>query len=307
MAPLIVLAGCAVRPAPQAPVTVVLAEAAPASERQAAGNADSGGVVLVWGTPEGGSQTTWHVAEDGTVVREERGIVVATQRGEWRWVTVDETLETTGCEGWDGAAGEPGDGRGTRAELVLGGGSARQGVIAPPAEDGVQEIDHSVQVLGSVGPYLFLRESSYVYSCGAHGFTSAAFTVWDVDRGEAVDLLGAVPGARELQGAAAKILDQDQDDAFAAAQDEESAELVQIAPSYSPRGWLRLSAQFARAACYACSDGEWASYSRSATVPMAGMPARLAPWAAPPPGVQAFLSRRPEIKMGGWSRASQPE
>lgn len=303
------LAGCAVRPVSQAPapVTVQLAEAAPGIERREATGADPGGVVLVWGSPDDGAPRTWHVAEDGSVLREEPGIVVATRQGPWRLELREEPVETTGCELWDGTLGEPGEGTATRAELVLRGGSARQEVIAPPAGDAFQEIGHAVEVLGSVGPYLFLHESTYTYACGAHGFTEASFTVWDAERRERVDLISAVPGVSALKNAAEKILNEQDDDAAAAALDGESPELVQIMPSYGRQGWLRLSAQLARAACYACSDGTWTSYSRSATVPTAWVPARLAPWAAPPSGVRVFLSHHPRVKMGGWSRAGHEE
>lgn len=303
------LAGCAVRPVPQAPapVTVQLAEVAHEPERRAATGGDPGGVVLIWGSPEDGSPRTWFVAEDGSVVREEPGIIVATRRGEWRLELREEPVETTGCELWDGSLGGPGEGTVTRAELVLRGEGARQEIISPPVLDAVQEIGHAVVVLGTVGPYVFLHESTYTYACGAHGFTDASFTVWDAERGARVDLISAVPGVSALKKAAEKILNEQEDDAAAAALDEESPELVQIMPSYGPQGWLRLSAQLARAACYACSDGTWASYSRSATVPTAWVPARLAPWAAPPSGVRAFLSRHPRVKMGGWSRAGHEE
>jgi hypothetical protein len=36
------------------------------------------------------------------------------------------------------------------------------------------------------------------------------------------------------------------------------------------------------AACRACSDGMWSTYTRSAVIPSGWFPERLAPFAAPP-------------------------
>ncbi|WP_437482014.1 hypothetical protein WME75_40005 [Sorangium sp. So ce1014] len=276
-------------------------------EAQAAGNAASGGVVLVWGSARDGAPRTWHVAEGGAVIREEPGIVVATRRGEWRWEVREEQVETSACELGLGGMREPGEGTAIRGELVLRGKSELQEVITPPDGDESNEIHHTTALVGSVGPYLFIEERTYTDLCGAHGFEGVAFVVWDAEKRAAVDLLAEVPGVPALQSAAEVLLDQDEEDVEATRQERNAPELVQIAPAYNARGSLRLTAQLARAACYACSDGAWSSYSRSAVVPIVRTPARLAAWASPPPGVRAFLERTPGVRLGGWSRSGQEE
>lgn len=306
---LTLFSGCAARPQPVPPVPleISLAPASRPSEAQAAGNAASGGVVLVWGSAHDGAPRTWHIAEGGAVIREEPGIVVATRRGEWQWEVREEQVATSACELGLGEMREPGEGTAIRGELVLRGKSERQEVITPPDGDESNEIHHTTALVGSVGPYLFIEERTYTDLCGAHGFEGVAFVAWDAERGAAVDLLAEVPGAPALQSAAEVLLDQDEDDVEAARQERDAPELVQIAPAYDARGSLRLTAQFARAACYACGDGAWSSYSRSAVVPVEKTPARLAAWASPPPGVRAFLERTPGVRLGGWSRSSQEE
>ncbi|WP_437966576.1 hypothetical protein WMF04_44405 [Sorangium sp. So ce260] len=271
----------------------------------AAGNAAPGGTVLIWGSAGDGAPRTWHVAEGGAVIREEPGIVVATRRGEWRWEMREEQVATSACELGLGGTREPGEGTAMRGELVLRGKSERQEVITPPDGDESNEIHHTAALIGSVGPYLFIEERTYTDLCGAHGFEGAGFVAWDAERRAVVDLLAEVSGVPALQSAAEALLDEGEDDAEAARQGRDAPELVQIVPAYDARGSLRLTAQLARAACYACGDGAWSSYSRSAVVPVERPPARLATWASPPPGVRAFLAQTPGVRLGGWSRVGQ--
>ncbi|WP_437732775.1 hypothetical protein [Sorangium sp. So ce1335] len=301
------ISGCAARPrpAPAATTEIQLAPAPRSPEAEAAGDAEAAGVVLVWGSTGDGPQLTWHVAEGGAVLREEPGIVVATRRGAWRWEARAKEVETAPCELWDGDTRAPGEGTATDAELVLHGGGERQAVISAPDQGESNVFQHSAAVIGSVGPYLFIEERTYSDLCGAHGSESAAFTVWDAERGAVVDLVAEVSGVPSLQRAAEAMFDEEDPDAERREQDP--PQLVKVAPVYDARGALRLTAQLARSVCYACSDGAWSSYSRSATVPIPRGPGRLAAWVAPPPAVQAFLTQTPGVKLGGWSRAGQDE
>ncbi|WP_437675919.1 hypothetical protein [Sorangium sp. So ce131] len=303
------IAGCAARPLPArlASTEVVLAPApaATSSDPHAASDAEAGGVILAWGSIGGAPPRTWHLAEDGAVIGEEPGIVVATRRGAWRWAVREEQVATSACETWNGTQDEPGEGTGTRATLVRRGEVGRQEVIAPPDEEGLREIQHTATLLGSVGPYLFVEERTYRDGCGAHGSEGAAFVVWNAEVGAAVDLLAEVPGVPALQEAAEVVLDESEEDPGVAQQQEDTPDLVQIAPAYGSSGRLQLTAQLARFACYACGDGVWGSYSRSATVPLTERPARLSAWASPPPAVQTFLARTPGVALGGWSRFAE--
>ncbi|CAN97965.1 putative secreted protein [Sorangium cellulosum So ce56] len=306
---LALISGCAARPQSALPVALAVPPApAPRSfESKGAEGAALGGALLVWGRTGDGPPRTWHLTEDGAVIREEPGIVVATGRGEWRWDVREVKVETSACEFGPEETHEPGEGTANRAELVLRGTGARQQVIAPPDADGSNVIQHEAEVIGSVGPYLFIEERTYSYACGAHGFVGVEFTVWDADKGAIVNLLAEVSGVPALQGEAKALLDEDEADPEAARQEENAPELVQIAPAYDARGALRVTAKLARAACYACGDGAWSSYTRSAVVPAKKAPARLAAWVPPPPGMQSFLAAHPDLNVGGWSRSGREE
>ncbi|WP_437991037.1 hypothetical protein [Sorangium sp. So ce145] len=306
---LALISGCAARPQSALPVALAVPPApAPRSfESKGAEGAALGGALLVWGRTGDGPPRTWHLTEDGAVIREEPGIVVATGRGEWRWEVREVKVETSACEFGPEETHEPGEGTANRAELVLRGTGARQQVIAPPDADGSNVIQHEAEVIGSVGPYLFIEERTYSYACGAHGFVGVEFTVWDADKGAIVNLLAEVSGVPALQGEAEALLDEDEADPEAARQEENAPELVQIAPAYDARGALRVTAKLARSACYACGDGAWSSYTRSAVVPAKKAPARLAAWVPPPPGMQSFLAAHPDLNVGGWSRSGREE
>ncbi|WP_437588614.1 hypothetical protein [Sorangium sp. So ce1000] len=304
---LALISGCASRPQSNFPIPLEVPPAPALRSPAPPSDAAIGGALLVWGRAGDGPPRTWHLTEGGAVIGEEAGIVVATGRGEWRWEVRDVQVETSACDFGPGDTREPGEGTASRAALVLRGSGARQQVIAPPDADGSNVIHHEAEAIGSVGPYLFIEERTYTDACGAHGFEGAAFLVWDADKGAVVDLLAEVPDAPALQGDAKAILDEGEDDPETARQEQEAPELVQIAPVYDERGSLQLTAKLARASCYACGDGAWSSYTRSAVVPAERAPERLAAWASTPAGVQGFLAQHPGVKVGGWSRAGREE
>lgn len=302
------LAACASsaprRPAPAAVVDLALAlapapaPAAPPVEADGEDDPDDR-VFLVWTRGGEGTLTTFTIAGDGRVLRAELGIVIATPRGVWSWEEVEEKIPTVPCDMGNGPEGEPGEGKGTRAAMVLRGGSERREVVAPPEGGDANEIGHGVDVLASVGPHLFIREWTYVYACGAHGFAGAEFHVWDLEHGAKLALLEEVPDVPALQRTAADALAEGE------GEDEERdlPELTMITPVYQPGGRLRWDAQLTGWACYACSDGLWSSYSRSAVLPTTFRSGRFAPWANLPSGVMRFLAQRKDVALGGWSIA----
>jgi len=273
--------------------------------------ADGGdvGEVVVWGQEGGGPSVTYRLAADGSgrVTGEERGVVILTSRGELSWVEETREVKLAGCGDVEEEEEEaerppptvfPFTGRLSAAYLLSRDGQGRQEVVDTSSYEGdtVQDLQHDVELLGSVGPYLFVHESTFIDACGLHGHTTASFLVWDAEAGKQVDLLTKLPRTKELALHAAKKLDEEEPEPEANAPDP-----VQVLPVYSARGGLRLDAQFARAACYACSDGLWTSYSRSAIVPSEWVPEVLAPWAMPPVSVVKFLQEHPRFVIRGWS------
>ncbi|MRG98084.1 hypothetical protein [Polyangium spumosum] len=273
-----------------------------AGPRAAPPEADGEGEILVWGTVNGRTRTTFRVAGDGQVLGEQSGVVLATSRGELVWREREQEVKLGGCEG--GApeeALEPG--KVTQAWLAPRDAQARQVVVDPSSDgDGMAELSHGVELLGSVGPYLFVHESVYIFACGAHGNSVSSFTLWDAEAGKPLDLLLELPNKEALARRAEPMLDEGDQDPEEARKQEDLPELVQIMPVYGLRGGLRVDAQFMRGDCYACSDGLWSSYTRSAVLPSDGMPERFAPWSTPPVALVKFLQSRAGFVLGGWSR-----
>ncbi|MDI1447075.1 hypothetical protein [Polyangium sp. 6x1] len=265
--------------------------------------AERDGDVLVWGKQGDGRPMTYRVADDGHVLGEEPGIVIATSRGELVWREREAEIKLTGC-GEGGPLESLGPGTVTHAWLGPRDDQARQVVVDPGEDgDGAGELSHRVELLGSVGPYLFVREDVFIFACGAHGNTAASFKLWDAEAGKEIDLMHHLPNKDALARSAESLLDEGDRDPEEARQQEDVPELVQILPVHGERGGLRIDAQFARADCYVCSDGLWSGYTRSAIVPSEWMPERFAPWSTPPVAVVKFLQSHPGFALGGWSRS----
>jgi hypothetical protein len=295
-------AGCGARTT--SPVVELRAGNTPAPVDKEAGAVDT---ILIWGQ-EAGKQgegdpppVTYRIDGSdphGSVLGSEPGIVIAARGGEWTFTTTEIEVPTEPCDGSMGVANDQpaGDGKATRAELVLKGGSERQAVITPDTPK-VNDLQHSVTLLGSVGPHLFLHETMYMYACGAHGNTVASFSAWDAQEGKAFSALGEVPDVDALKAEGQRVLNETEDQDYAR---EEKPDLVELRPTYDARGKLGLMALLPRGTCYTCSDGEWGSYTRSAQV-KTSLP-RLAPYVEAPPAVRVFLSAHPGFTMHGWSR-----
>jgi hypothetical protein len=266
------------------------------------------GDCYVW-TREGEEDTvTYHLDANGRTIERLDGIVIATTSGAWQWQVEDRPVPTVPCEHHDDEghvfAGEPAEpGAATRASLRHLGSGAEQIIIDPGADlMGNADVQHDVGVIASIGPFLFLEESTYAYGCGAHGNTGVATTIWNASTGTAVALpmdLGSLEVPRGV--AMAELTDED-DDAFAPT--DENLELTEIVPRFAPDGTLVLGLQFTAPTCYACTRGGWGSYTKSTIVDAPALPALFVQYAAPPAAVRAFLRAHPEVAIQGWSASS---
>jgi hypothetical protein len=262
---------------------------------------------------------TWTVDAAGHVEAEVPGALVAARGAVWAWRTEGAEVKTEACPRYDGeghelpAEGPPPDpGHVTRVTLRRTDTGEALSVIAPPPEsDGVAALDHGARLVASVGPYLFVHESTYVYACGAHGNVGCASLVWDAERGQAVWSSDgkATPGMvdrAEWSSAERRASERlkDLDDVSSFVTDGKlDVDLTELLPAYGPDATLGLSLQFTAGTCYACSDGAWSSYSASMREPVAALPGDLAAWASAPDGVRAFALQHPELAIGGWSAA----
>jgi len=265
------------------------------------GNAEPGTEILIWGRTDEGPNTTYRVADgSGRVMSEEPGTVIMTSHGEIVWHDEQVEITTAGCS-FDETPVPPGFGTITRAWLEPRGGGTRQKVVDPGdfKDSEVKEIQHSVSLLGSVGPYLFVHEDSYTYACGAHGGVIASFLMWDVNAGAMIEMMSEMPGKEALAKSSVKLLNEATGEEGSS---DDLPELTQIMPTYAGRGAMHIDAQFTRFACYACSDGNWSSYTQSVRVPTEWMPPKLSAWVTPPVAVKEFLQAHPKFTLGGWSK-----
>ena len=260
---------------------------------------------FVW-TREGEERTiTYRLDASGQSCETLDGIVIATAAGTWQWQMEDQSVPTVPCEHYDDeghvfAGGPVEPGTRTRASLVHFASGVEQVVVDAGIDlMGNADVKHDVGVIASIGPYVFIEESTYVDSCGAHGNTGVSSSIWNAATGTAIATpmdLGALDGARAT--AIADLVDED-DDMFAPSED--NLELTELVPRFAPDGRLALGLQFTAPTCYACTRGGWSSYTKSTIVDTPAMPKVLAPFANPPPAVRSFLRAHPDIVLKGWS------
>lgn len=258
--------------------------------------------MLVWARDNQGLAWTYQVQPDGRDDARLEGVHIATKRGQWTWVTKTLDVETEPCDLSLGNRHPAQGGTVTRASVV-GSGDREQVIVDPEtgcdSEHCPNEVRHEARPIASLGPYLFVEQSTYAYACGAHGFTTASFVIWDLDKGRSVDLVAQLPNRNALLADAARLLAEDSADhpVFG----DGKAEITQVLPTLDPTsGKVGFQAQLTVPTCYACSDGLWSSYTRSVRV-KAPAPTDLASFGEVPSQVSVFLSRHPGLTLGGWS------
>jgi hypothetical protein len=232
------------------------------------------------------------------------GIHIAAAGAEWAWQEALEPVPTVACSGV--SEQPPGEGRATRVRLVPS--DSRHdplALVVPPEADGANEIDHSARLLASIGPYLFIEESTYAYTCGAHGSSEVRFTVWNVEEASTLDLLAELPDRDRLVAAGKNALDEGARSSgdVDVGSDDDQPTLTEILPRVGPHGRLEASALISVPSCYACTAGGWSSYTNSAPVP-AELPARLRKLGPPPRAVQLFADAHPDLTIAGYSVAA---
>jgi hypothetical protein len=164
--------------------------------------------------------------------------------------------------------------------------------------------------VASIGPLVFIEESTYTYACGVHGIVARSFLVWDLDQNRSVDLVAALPKETvraAIEAAEPLLADDTSDPVFG-----DARTITEVLPDFASPGGLapgkppRFMAQVTAGTCYACSDGRWSSYSRSVRVEIAPPPEILARHTAVPEAVVAFAARATTAKTTGETRGESP-
>jgi hypothetical protein len=259
---------------------------------------------LVWTREDDGCAETHRIDASGREIETMEGIRIATAAGTWRWREEDRPVVTAACERYDdeGAlltAPEPEPGSAMRVTLEDAKSGRVQVLVEPPSgADGAEDFRHRVELVASVGPWLFVRETTYAYTCGAHGNTGVDTMIWNASSGSMVprpDDVSAGSRARAM-----RLLTED-GDGFPAT--DETTSLTELVPSFARDGALRLGLQFTATTCYACGRGNGGSYTKSEIVDAERVPAAFASYADTPRAVRAFASAHPALEIKGWSAA----
>ena len=193
-------------------------------------------------------------------------------------------------------------------EFVEAGTPLTVPVLGVPADSSAAEWNQGAELLGSVGPLVFVRTWVWSFACGAHGGKTDSLVVLDLATRRGAVLLDNSARAtleRAYRAEAARVFKADTSGAQPFSLD--SSALTMLIPRLAGAR-LALTYQFTADACYACSDNLWSSYSRSVRLPARELPPALAPYAAIPVEVQsAFRIQRVAPDSGaGWSEVVMP-
>jgi hypothetical protein len=291
---------------------------------------------LLWARDARGQAVTYHLDRAGEELERTPGVFIGTRAGTWQWQEEDVTVPTKACDRGDedgavipGAPAAPGHATrvtlipsepGTKAQRLVDplapaateadadGESDESGAGVTAEEHGradegdllqnAEEVRHTVSLTGSIGPYLFLEESTYAYTCGAHGNTLVSSRIWNAATGHIEPMpadFGPVPGA--IARASQELTEED--DPFPAT--DENLELTALVPRYGARASLRLGLQFTAPTCYACTRGGGGSYTKSTVVDSAALPKVFSRYATAPVAVRAWTAAHPDERLGGFS------
>jgi hypothetical protein len=226
-------------------------------------------------------------------VAEAPKLLVSDGSAVWRWDQTRQTLKTEPCDDHEVAMGVQQGGRSVmRVDAAKLGSAERVTLVRPPEAGGFRGFDHRAIPVASVGPYLFVRQSTFHWSCVGHGAEEVSFLVWDLAARKAADVLG--PAER------AEVETADRAEArrlFSAPGDEPPAAddvtFVASLPRYSGAGLLQVDHSF--------SAYMWGTYTREVSVPAHPIPERLRAYSRAPGVVSAFLRDHPDAAILGWS------
>lgn len=295
---LLTLAGCS-RPSASRHV-VARTYAEPDASRAAGAVATREQVgAYVW-VREGDKTTTYTVGDDGEVLASTDGIALMTSRGLARLRTTTRPVKRSPCL-YDSDGNDLPKAKQARpaTTATLVSMLAPEGGVAAVGRDRSGEIvDQTIssEVVGSVGPYLFVRETVINEYC------SVAFH----DRGSQVvvrDLEGDVvtridptdDDAKKLRASAERLL-QARKDAELYDEPEITATTIRFTGDK-----LGVTYQVSAVTCHGCGDMAYSPYTLSVDLPAPQLPKELEPYAATPKAVSAFLAANPGKKLGGYT------
>ena len=217
--------------------------------------APPGSSWIVWLREGDQDATTFYLDSAGRVLRSEPGAMVAFKGHVGRIAFAPETVSTEPCASLETDDSEPEVipdpvepwGQATRAMLIDDTGARTTMVRVDDGAKGAAELEHAVEVVATVGPYVFLRETLYAYTCGAHGNTSVSQTIWDSVSKSTIPAPTDIGPVEGPLAEAIDILNDNGDQGFEAT--EESTSVSAVVPSYGDAGTLAIGLSFTSPTC----------------------------------------------------------
>lgn len=271
---------------------------------------------LVWTVDAEGRHRTLWVSLDGTRLSSQPIEGPLWAEGDCLWQWIEEPVEVPVWRDEpdrDRPAPDSADGtetvfRGVMRELVAG---DRVVVVEAPAPGAVREVHHELRPVGSVGPYVFLRDRRTIDAWGAHGVTEVRSVAWDLrSAGEAEPLTERERAALrrvERETARRALVTEGADRGIDAQLSAERVERIALEPRWIVGEGLRVDLWYVTEACYACGDGTWGDYRLSVAVPAARTLERFEGHRRLPDWARRAAAELGDLRIAGFTRVEEPE
>ncbi len=253
--------------------------------------------AVVWTEDvHGEGEHSYFLDATGHVLEERKGLamydgstLLTAERREETVPTSDcgDSVKATGAS--DAVPPAAGVGASSSLYLVSDVGDELRVLPAPRPDHAVQAFQSVVDLTGSAGPYLFLRQTTYVLTCGGMGSVAVQSFVWDVAHHKLAPRSAMFPDDASLEGRAQRALSADAEDDERARESPSDQRFTEILPTLSRDGELALSVRFVAPTSYAGTRGGWSSNTRSVFVPAKTLPAALVGFAVAPEPVRTFV------------------
>jgi hypothetical protein len=262
---------------------------------------------LVWTHDEDGAVHTTLVDASSRPVAHADAMVTAIDGRLWALDRARATRDLTPCEDHLGADFGPSVEESLRLIPLDGDAEARSVVRGVFDSTGAKDdatpdvgvVTQTVDVIGSIGPYLFARNAQWAYSCGAHGAWYRTSQVVDLRTGREIDL-DADDTVDAERTATERFVAMGQKDQSITTLWENGAPGPLVHAAVEPRlddGRVGLVHVFLADACYACGGSLWRSYAVETEVP--ATPPRVVGDMTLPLPVSAFASEHVKAEAFG--------
>ncbi len=155
--------------------------------------------------------------------------------------------------------------------------------------------ERSCDAGATVGVFYFTSCCVFADSGGAHGSGECQAHMIDLRTGTPLTEPPFQVGDRELRLGQQRIGEhvraEGGDEESVAAYALDTARATELMPTYNALGQLGFEARVTVDTCYACSFGDWTSYTASVVVPVQGTPRAMAEWATIPRALVRLSSR----------------